>query len=270
MPLPSSIADLSTTAGSNSPAGSESPSLIDDYLRTYASYIALLRDQTASAPQTIASAATTDIGAAVSNVIFVSGTSTITALGTAAAGVTRTVRFLGILVLTHNATSLILPTSANITTAANDTAEFLSLGGGNWLCLRYNPLTGKMVANPLGTVSQVAGIPTGALIERGTNANGEYVRFADGTLICTYIAGGSGATAAAGNGWNGTPATWTFPSPFVAAEIPTVLGMPLNGAGFIGLSGTPGNTSAAWQRVALFSDPTLRSSRLFAMGRWFL
>lgn len=44
MPLPSSINDLSTTAGSNSPAGSESPSLIDDYLRTYASYIALLRD----------------------------------------------------------------------------------------------------------------------------------------------------------------------------------------------------------------------------------
>lgn len=45
MPLPSSIADLSQTAGSNSPAGSESPGLIDDYLRTYASYIALLRDR---------------------------------------------------------------------------------------------------------------------------------------------------------------------------------------------------------------------------------
>lgn len=44
MPLPSSINDLSTTAASNSPAGSESPSLIDDYLRTYASYIAQLRD----------------------------------------------------------------------------------------------------------------------------------------------------------------------------------------------------------------------------------
>ncbi|MDR6163469.1 hypothetical protein [Pseudomonas fluorescens] len=44
MPIPSSITDLSQTAGSNSPAGSESPSLIDDYLRTYASYIAILRD----------------------------------------------------------------------------------------------------------------------------------------------------------------------------------------------------------------------------------
>ena len=39
--------------------------------------------------------------------------------------------------------------------------------------------------NILGTVSQSDGIPTGAVIERGSNANGEYVKFADGTLICT-------------------------------------------------------------------------------------
>ena len=37
----------------------------------------------------------------------------------------------------------------------------------------------------LGGVSQSAGIPTGALIERGSNANGEYTRWADGTQICT-------------------------------------------------------------------------------------
>lgn len=44
MPVPSLITDLSTTAGSNSPAGSESPALIDDYLRAHASFIAGLRD----------------------------------------------------------------------------------------------------------------------------------------------------------------------------------------------------------------------------------
>jgi hypothetical protein len=38
--------------------------------------------------------------------------------------------------------------------------------------------------NVLGTVSQSSGVPTGAIIERGSNANGEYVRFADGTQIC--------------------------------------------------------------------------------------
>ena len=35
----------------------------------------------------------------------------------------------------------------------------------------------------LGAVSQSAGVPTGAVIQRGSNANGEFVRFADGTQI---------------------------------------------------------------------------------------
>jgi hypothetical protein len=39
--------------------------------------------------------------------------------------------------------------------------------------------------NLLGTVSQSSGVPTGSVIERGSNGNGEYVRFADGTQICT-------------------------------------------------------------------------------------
>jgi hypothetical protein len=46
------------------------------------------------------------------------------------------------------------------------------------------PATFFNKTNILGTVSQVGGVPTGAVIERGTNANGTYVKFADGTLIC--------------------------------------------------------------------------------------
>jgi hypothetical protein len=44
MPVPSSINDLSTTASSNSPPGSESPATLDDYLRAHASFTAQLRD----------------------------------------------------------------------------------------------------------------------------------------------------------------------------------------------------------------------------------
>lgn len=44
MPVPASINDLSTVAGSNSPPGSESPATLDDYLRAHASFIAQLRD----------------------------------------------------------------------------------------------------------------------------------------------------------------------------------------------------------------------------------
>ena len=37
--------------------------------------------------------------------------------------------------------------------------------------------------NLIGTVSQSGGVPTGAVIERGSNSNGKFVRFADGTQI---------------------------------------------------------------------------------------
>jgi len=37
--------------------------------------------------------------------------------------------------------------------------------------------------NILGTVSQSGGIPTGAIIERGSNANGRFTKYADGTVF---------------------------------------------------------------------------------------
>lgn len=44
MPVPSSISDLSATPALNSPPGSESPSSIDDYLRTHAAFIKQISD----------------------------------------------------------------------------------------------------------------------------------------------------------------------------------------------------------------------------------
>ena len=87
----------------------------------------------------IASATTTDIGAATGNFVDVTGTTTITGLGTVQAGAEREIQFDGALTLTHNATSLILPGNANIVTRAGDVARFRSLGSGNWLCTDYQP-----------------------------------------------------------------------------------------------------------------------------------
>lgn len=53
MPVPSAITDLSTTAASNSPAGSESArGTIDDYLRAHASFIAQNRTGTSATTYT--------------------------------------------------------------------------------------------------------------------------------------------------------------------------------------------------------------------------
>lgn len=85
----------------------------------------------------IASGSTTDLSTATGNYITITGTTTITSFGTAQAGAERTLHFSGILTLTHNATSLILPGAANITTVAGDVAVFRSLGSGNWRCVSY-------------------------------------------------------------------------------------------------------------------------------------
>lgn len=93
----------------------------------------------------VASATSTLIGAAVGKVIDVTGTTTITSFDTIQAGTIRVVRFTGALTLTHNASSLILPGAANITTANGDVATFVSLGSGNWYCATYVKASGAPV-----------------------------------------------------------------------------------------------------------------------------
>jgi hypothetical protein len=47
MPVPSTIDDLSTSAGLNSPLGSESPNILDNVARAHGAFIAQLRDEKA-------------------------------------------------------------------------------------------------------------------------------------------------------------------------------------------------------------------------------
>lgn len=94
-------------------------------------------DNFSTASTDMASAATVNLANATGTLVNITGTVTITALGTVGAGAERDLVFAGILTFTHNATSLILPGAANITTAAGDVARMRSLGGGNWRCVSY-------------------------------------------------------------------------------------------------------------------------------------
>ena len=107
----------------------------------------------------IASAATVNIGAAVGRTVFITGTTTITSFGTVGDGVIKIVRFTGALTLTHNATSLILPGGANITTAAGDALLAMSLGAGNWVVLFYQRAAGYLPLNG-GTLSGALALPS--------------------------------------------------------------------------------------------------------------
>ena len=113
-------------------------------------------------------------------------------------------------------------------------------------------------ANLLGTVSQTAGAPTGAVLERGSNANGDYLRLADGTQICSRTMTASAAAAT----------VWTFPAGFIAA--PAVSGSAVAAVlSAFCLEAAPGLSSLSF---SLRDKADLRradSVTLMAVGRWF-
>jgi len=118
----------------------------------------------------IASGSTTNLAAATGVYLNVTGTTTITSFGTVAAGAERVLTFTGILQLTYNATSMILPGSANITTAAGDTATFRSLGAGNWRCVSYQSASGAAILPDASTtVKGVVELVTDAETQTGTD-----------------------------------------------------------------------------------------------------
>jgi hypothetical protein len=125
----------------------------------------------------IASGSTTDIGAATGNLVHVTGTTTITSLGTATqAGISRTVIFDGALTLTHNAAAIVLPTGANIITTANDRAFFVADTTTIWNCVSYTKANGEALVGAGGeetsfTVTQAShGLSVGNVI-KSTGAN---------------------------------------------------------------------------------------------------
>ncbi|WP_119461856.1 hypothetical protein [Rhodospirillaceae bacterium SYSU D60014] len=138
------IKDYSPVPASNTALFPEgmAPSAVNDGMRQVQADI---RTEVASKGADIASAETVDLGAATGDFVDITGTTTIVSLGTVSAGIRRTVRFRGALTLTHNATSLILPGGANITTADGDIARFRSLESGNWVCEGYSRADGTAV-----------------------------------------------------------------------------------------------------------------------------
>lgn len=134
------ISAWSITAATNQPDYTDSvgPNNLADNLRAIQAAV-----RTMYSADTIASAATIDLSAKTAQFVSVTGITTITGLGTVSAGVVKTLIFAGALTFTHNATSLILPTAASITTAVDDVAVMLSLGSGNWRCVGYMRKSGS-------------------------------------------------------------------------------------------------------------------------------
>lgn len=115
----------------------------------------------------------------------------------------------------------------------------------------------------------VVGTMGSAIIERGSNANGEYVKFADGTMICTFDSGSLGSDKSTLN-------TCVFPAAFVSKPkvYPAVSLYRENvnttlATGFVFTATDIGLTYCKVAAISLNGVPlAIGNGDLIAVGRW--
>lgn len=190
MPVPTSVADLSMTAASNSPGGGESVATNDDYLRGISRCI---RSFYAISSSTIAAAATTDIGASDGENVTVTGTASITSLGTGYAGCLREVYVTGTPTFVHSL-ALLLPTASNITAVAGDFYIFRCMSAGNWALVQGSRSAASFANAVLTGTSTTNGIEIGYRTIPGTVKNANYALLATDSGKALYHDDTSGYT----------------------------------------------------------------------------
>lgn len=126
-------------------------------------------------------------------------------------------------------------------------------------------------ANIVGVVSYVSGTPSGAIFEKGTNTNGTYTKFADGTMICRMTATTPDtAWTALGSGYVSANVDVSLPATFATGADMVVFG---NDAVSSGMSVNGYILTTNTVRVAAYYPITVgapvRTLRLVVMGRWY-
>jgi len=128
--------------------------------------------------------------------------------------------------------------------------------------------------NIVGTVSQTSSVPTGAIIERGTNANGDYVRYADGTQICWKTITTTTGTSTVVGAIYGSDALGqgSFPASFSALPNVTHSGYISSGnvnGMWSGCYTTPTQTSWGNYRLLAAGAYAAGFINVVAVGRWY-
>lgn len=125
----------------------------------------------------------------------------------------------------------------------------------------------------LGTVSQSGGVPTGALIEYGSNASGEYWRYAGGMQIATRYFLDTNANSGSNDVYNS--GTIAMPTTFVGWPWKKTTARFTNSAGTEQIYMSDPQESAAWSSwgftaLNVHLNAVQRvEARLIAIGRWY-
>jgi hypothetical protein len=117
----------------------------------------------------------------------------------------------------------------------------------------------------LDTVSQSSGVPTGGVIQQGSNANGIFTRYADGTQIC-HARPSITPTA---NAFTTDTLNWPVSfssSPRVAVNVDSNVYGPTETLRVWHVSD---QTSSGYTLRVFRTNTTATASSVFAVGRWF-
>lgn len=114
----------------------------------------------------------------------------------------------------------------------------------------------------VGTVSMVGGVPTGAVMEYGSNANGSYIRHACGVQECWANNGITCAASAA------TASNWTYPAAFVGSVQAKLNYVGTNIGDIRGGAENTGTTAAGGFLINSSASARSGTAAWYAIGRW--
>ena len=172
-------------------------------------------------------------------------------------------------------------TNLGLGSIATQAADSVSISGGN--------ITGGTIGSgvtfpalgnsAVGTVSESSGTPTGDIIERGSSLNSEYVKYADGTLVCWIVDTSSSTTnddtyTIQGITYYRNELTWTFPATFSTTTNLSISNNVLQNDFNVSLSSFSSNPSTTAVTLHSVSSKAWSSFgrvavRAIAVGRWY-
>lgn len=106
-------------------------------------------------------------------------------------------------------------------------------------------------------------------LERGSNANGDFVKRADGEMVCNGAVTSTAANIAAGNVFRSDEIVWTFPATFSTTTNLVVTHSLVSGSPFWGKSRYSTTSAGAVQVFYVASTTTAITVPVAAVGRWY-
>jgi len=156
--------------------------------------------------------------------------------------------------------------NSDITSLAGMTSALSASQGGTGNTT--GTATKLAAAAMVGTASQAGGVPTGAIIEKGSNANGQWTKWADGTMITQFRLGASfNITNAFGSLFYANIGSISYPQTFV--DVPSCS---ITSAGYGWISRTVGSISGTGSSIIvnpLSVSGAVTVLEIIAVGRWY-